>query len=758
MNKDNGTGNPMENQNFNIEKYMIEGTNSVKDYILLIRTNLLHFVLISLLIFSAFTAYAFFAKSIYKSTVTLKINKQNQNILASRELPEVDVLRSDRFIANEIEVINQYDSREKYAKALIDSFNNAKEKNLFKVLKSEEEAGSIGHKPLKDIAGILKNVISAEQISGLDLVEISASSPSPYEAALIANTCADKYLKLNLEGNRNQLTSLRMFLEKQSKEKLNELNIAEDTLRKFQERGGIVALDAQSTVLITQLAQLDAQRDAAKIELMSSNEVLNQYKNEVKKQNPQLVDYLENQTSQVYMDVLQKQIAELQVTRDISIANKSPNAVVASKIQEYDKKITELKDKLSVLINDIKANAFASSPEQIKVLTQKLIEEEINNNSLSIKFKELQTIISKYEQDLNRLPKTTIELAQYQRKKESHQQLYLLVDQKYQEALINELSQPGNVVIVDTGRIPDKPAKPNRILIIIIGLTLGPVFAFGYLLVKDYFDDTIKSPRDMEDNDISFLSWVPRLNNSTEIPPDNQELLVLYEPDSPISESFRAIEARIEYSRAESEFPKLILVTSPAEGEGKTFIAFNLAGSFAQSNKRTLLIDCDLRRPKIHKIFGVDKKPGLVDYLFDDARLKDIIRKTKIDNLSYITSGSIPSNSAKVLKSKMMNSFLKGIRDCFDAIIIDSAPIVAAIDAEILAKLVDGTILVVSADKTDHRLMMDAVDIIKRDKVPFLGTVLNNFKYKNGYGYYYKYYYSYSSSKGKGNKNHKVKS
>ena len=86
------------------------------------------------------------------------------------------------------------------------------------------------------------------------------------------------------------------------------------------------------------------------------------------------------------------------------------------------------------------------------------------------------------------------------------------------------------------------------------------------------------------------------------------------------------------------------------------------------------------------------------------------------------------------------------------------APIVAAIDAEILAKLVDGTILVVSADKTEKRLMMDAVDIIKRDKVPFLGTVLNNFKYKNGYGYYYKYYYSYnSSSKGKGKKNHKVK-
>jgi capsular exopolysaccharide synthesis family protein len=186
-------------------------------------------------------------------------------------------------------------------------------------------------------------------------------------------------------------------------------------------------------------------------------------------------------------------------------------------------------------------------------------------------------------------------------------------------------------------------------------------------------------------------------------------------------------------------------------------IHVNLVGSCAYSNKRTLLIDGDIRRPKIHTIMGVDKKPGLVDYIFRQAKLDEIIRKTEKNNLSYITSGSVPSAPAEVLESKMMINFLKEIRDLFDVIIIDSAPIVAVIDAEILAKLVDGTILVISADKTENRLMMDAVDIIKRDKVPFLGTVLNNFKYKNGYGYYYKYYYNYGSSKGKAKKKHKFK-
>ena len=158
----------------------------------------------------------------------------------------------------------------------------------------------------------------------------------------------------------------------------------------------------------------------------------------------------------------------------------------------------------------------------------------------------------------------------------------------------------------------------------------------------------------------------------------------------------------------------------------------------------------------MHVIMGVDKKPGLVDFLFHKVKLEEIIRKTRKNNLSYITSGSINPNPAELLESKLMSNFLNEIRDLFDVIIIDSAPIVAVIDTEILAKFVDGIILVISADKTKNQLMMDAVEIIKRTKVQFLGTVLNNFKYKSGYGYYYKYYYNYASN-GNGNKKHKVK-
>src|ERR1035437_11033043 len=246
----------MQNKDFDLKNYSFGSTHSIKDYILLIRTNLKPFIIIFSIIFIVSLAYVLYAPSIYRSAVTLKIIEQQQTVLKSESLPEVSTMKSDRFIANEIEVIENFDTRERVAKALIDTFENAKDKNIFNLLiLKENEKGINGHKTLIDISEILKNVVKTEQKSGMDVVEISAESPSPKEAALIANTYADQYNKLNLEENRNQLNGIRKFLEKQSQEKLAQLNIAENELANFKEKGGIVALDAQSSGLITQLSQ-----------------------------------------------------------------------------------------------------------------------------------------------------------------------------------------------------------------------------------------------------------------------------------------------------------------------------------------------------------------------------------------------------------------------------------------------------------------------------------------------------------------------
>jgi tyrosine-protein kinase Etk/Wzc len=756
MNNNNGNGSSMGNPNNNIEKYLFAGTKSIKDYILLLRNNFKYILLISILTIVIASIYAFLAKSIYTSTASVRITNPYKNVLENGR-QNADYSFLDRYIVSEMAVISNLATRNKIALSLIDSFEVSSYKDLLPLI--SERKGSSSPKSVEEITGLLGGVIMVEQNQGTDVVFISARSRSPFEAALIANCTAKEYQKINTFISRDKLTSLRKFLDDQAQEKLVELRAVEDSLMKFQEKGGIISFDVQSSNVIGQLSNLNAQKEAIKIELSTSNEVLKQYKFFLRKQDPQLVEYLESQTSQAYINALQQQLAELQVNRDIAMSIKSANVDVSSKVQEYDERIAELKQKLNSTIGTIKADAYSGNPDQVRDLAQRLIDEEIRNSSLTVQLEQLEVATGKYEGNLRRLPKASTVLSQYQRERESLQQTYLLLNERYQEAMINEASESGNVVILNPASIPDAPSKPNRLFIILIGFILGPVVAFALILIRDHFDDTVKTPDNIEKEGIKFLTWIPHYKSNDKENSEIPGFVVLDETDSAVSESFRTIKTRIQHSWADSDLPKIILVTSPAESEGKSFISANLAGTFAQTNKRTLLIDCDLRRPTIHIKMGVDKKPGLTDFLSRKLKLDDILRKTTKNNLSFITSGTILSNPAEILESKSFINFLQEIRDFFDVIILDSPPIIAVVDSEILAKLVDGTILVLSADKTENRLMKDAVDLLKRNKVAFLGTVLNNFKNKSGYGYYYKYNYSYSrSSNQKMKKSFKLKS
>ncbi len=746
----------MKNNNYDYEDN--EESKSLKDYILLIRNNLLPFILIAVVCAAASVYYALNSMDIYESKTVLKISKPQGNILEAPVTPDIMDLGMDRFIANEIEIIKSYTNRERVAEALIDSFKTSKNKDKFYLVLNHNWGERSKVLSVDTLVRILDKKVSVEQKRGLDIIDITAESPSPYEAALIANSYAQQYRNLNLEVNRNQLTFVRNFLGKQKSEKQKELNIAEDSLRNFQEKGGIVALDEQATALIDQLSQFEAKMNATKIDYLASSNILRQYKDELKKQDPRMANYLESLTSETYINALQKQLAELQINKDLALANTNGKIDVSAKIKEYDQKINELKSKLNDKIEVIKAGIFASSPAEVKELSQKIIEEDVKNSSLKTTVDGLKEIVDNYEKKFNKLPKTSIELARLQRNREFLEKLYSLVENKYQEAVINEQSQPGNVLIVDKGRIPDKPAKPNRTLIVLIGLVLGTGLAFGYVLIKDYFDDTVKTPEDIQRKNINVLAWIPRIEGINTR--GKVEFIVANKPKSIPSEAFKALRTRVQFSNVDIESFKTILITSATPQEGKTVISLNLAGSFAQAEKNVLLIDCDLRKPRMHGIFGVNKNPGLVNYLFNQVSLDEIIwRSDLIENFSYITSGTIPPNPAEVLQSKAMHNFLDNMRKRFDMIIIDSPPIISVTDSEILSRMVDGSILVVSAENTEIDMMKHAVELMRNEKSPFLGVVLNNFIYKNGYGSYYKYYYYYShTSNGNGLKPSKVKS
>ncbi|MDP4192206.1 MAG: polysaccharide biosynthesis tyrosine autokinase [Bacteroidota bacterium] len=722
-------------------------TNSFKDYLNLVRNNIIPIVLITLTGLLVSIIYAIKAPNIYKSTTILKVSKPQGSILNSPLIPDMQDFGSDRFVANEIEILKSLMVREKVAKSLTDEYNKSSyKKGFYLILNKDYGKDPEVTSPIKkesSICEVLGKSVSIEQKRGLDIVEITIESPSPAEAALIVNLYAQAYRNINLQISREQLTTVKDFLFEQRKEMQESLRKAEETLKSYQQAGGIVALDEQAKALIDQLSKFDADKNAAKIDLIVSNKNLAHYKDELKKQDPKLADYLESFVTEPYLKALQEQIAKLEIQKAVALADKE-TVVSKNVIADYDSKIKTLKDQVEQKKSVYKAGILASSPDEVKALTQKIIEEEIRNQSAKSTSQELSSMVGAYEKKFNSLPSATIEFARKERERAAIEKLYLLVEEKYQEAQINEQSQPGNVLIVDNARIPEKPSKPNRPLIVVIGFVLGLCMGVGFAFLRNYFDNTVKTPEDIEKKNINVLAWIPQIEGLGVNGNKDFEFIVAKKPDAIPSEAFRALRTRVQFSKFDKDAIRTLLVTSSAPQEGKTTVTTNLAGSFAQAGKKTIIIDCDLRKPRLHNVFKTNRYPGFTDYVFGQVTFDEIIRESEVNNLHYVTAGTIPPNPSEILGSSQLEDFIKKLKETYDIILLDSPPIIAVTDSEILSRLVDASMLVVSANTTELDLMEKSVELLTHERNTFIGVILNNFSYRSGYGSYYKYYYYYS--------------
>ncbi len=358
-----------------------------------------------------------------------------------------------------------------------------------------------------------------------------------------------------------------------------------------------------------------------------------------------------------------------------------------------------MKKTIEEKIRVLQASLYSSTPEERRNVAQKLLEANVGMQSYRTKVNTLSEVLAKYEDQFSKLPTQSIEFAKLERNRKATEKLYLILEEKYQEAKINERIKLGTVLIIAPGILATKPSKPNKMLIIFLGVVFGLALSVGYAFARNYFDHSVKSPDEIENKGISVLSWIPAIE---EVRSQDQkiEFIVANRPKSPSSEAFKALRTRIQYAKLEEVPIRTILLTSSVPGEGKTTISVNLAGSLAQMDKKVLLIDCDLRKPRIHNVFEIDRYPGLSDYLFSNASLEEIIRKTKFENLDIVPSGTIPPNPSELLGSKQMKEFLEKMKKQYDFIIIDSPPYISVTDAEILFRITDGTILVLRANKT----------------------------------------------------------
>lgn len=296
-----------------------------------------------------------------------------------------------------------------------------------------------------------------------------------------------------------------------------------------------------------------------------------------------------------------------------------------------------------------------------------------------------------------------------------------------------------NIQIIDKAPLSRNPVSPRKMLNIAIGTVLGFMIGVFATFVLEYLDNTYKTPEDIEKG-----LHLPVLGAIPEITSRGRETIVRTNPKSPISEAFRTMRTNIQFTNIDKEM-RLLAVTSSAPSEGKSTITSNLAISLSQEDKKVLLVDCDLRKPKMHKIFSVLNTQGLTSILMGANTIEDtVLRSPHIDGLSIITSGPVPPNPSELLNSKKMKEFLDRVKEDYDMVILDTPPIGPVTDSAVVSTLVDGTLLVIKAGETEIEKVDYAKELLDKVNANIVGAVLNNIPMKNGKGGYgYMEYYSY---------------
>ena len=368
-------------------------------------------------------------------------------------------------------------------------------------------------------------------------------------------------------------------------------------------------------------------------------------------------------------------------------------------------------------------------------------------NNLSMQLEELGQAIEQDSLALQELDDSLENQAERNKLETSltqNRQLYATLLKTFEDVRLSEIESTSNVVFAEAATPPAIPIKPkvmqNTLLAGIVGLFL----AVGIVLLIEALDDTIKGPIDVEKNlGLPILGVILRM-------PDKKVVITATEPRSPISESFRSLRTNIQFASVDIPIHTL-LVTSATPQDGKTTVITNLAVVFAQGGKKVSLVDADLRKPKVHQFLELSNSKGLTSlFMQTEIKLDSVLQNSKTENLSVITSGSLPPNPAELLGSEKMYTIISKLKDQFEMVLLDTPPVFAVTDAAVLSRYADGVLLVIKPGYTKIAVAQQTVEQLNRVGANILGVVLNDvevrgsryssYYYSNGYYYYHEHY------------------
>jgi capsular exopolysaccharide synthesis family protein len=553
--------------------------------------------------------------------------------------------------------------------------------------------------------------ISVEPVRASRLVDVVFVSPDPGLAATSANTLAEEYVQQNLELRRQNMERSLEWLAQELARQKTIVEASERAMAQYREDQDALSLEDRQNIVIARLNQLNEAATRART-IRAQKESL--YRRLDTLGTRTTADSIPEILQNPYIQSLKSQVAELERRK-------------ALLSERYGDKHPEM----------LTVNAsIQDATRQLNVEIARAVE-SIRHDYDSARLEE-QTLASALEEQKDLatdLDRKSVTYTVLQRDAQSNRELYQTLLRREKELQVLANSRGNNVRLVERAAVPQAPFSPNLRRAVMLGAIVAFLVAIGLVLGLDYLDDTIKTPEDITRLGLPFLALIPAVRSGRSRP--------TLAGHNDFSEAIRSLRTSIALSTRQGG--SIVLVTSAQPLEGKTTTACNLATALAYGGAKVLLIDADMRRPGVHKGFGLENRCGLSELLSGQAHLTQAVQRLAEPNLWIMPAGSTPPNPSELLASGRMEALLGEVQNGpFDWVIVDTPPVLAVTDASILTQWVSGVAFVVGSEMTRRRLAERAIETLAAGRPRILGAVLNRVDVSRN-KYYYARHYGYGN-------------